>query len=1374
MEQSQLLRDPVSLETLEDPVTVPCCGQTFSRASLENWFDDEENNPNRCCPLCRESLIDRFDVHTAPSSVIIRNLLETENSSLENEAPRPLMSIPTIDITCIKSPNGLVLGKADMKTIAAKHGKKQYIIVAIDVSGSMQRIGAKQIDLAMEKLIDICFTNPNTVSASVLAYDHACPPAIQIDTTVKTRDEYKRRFFNEARRGGGTSFDAAFVPLLEEIERISKCPGSADEGSVIHVIFMTDGAGRYSTLDSTIQKLRCFPMKTMVHTCGFGDSFCTALLEKLHKAGTEEGQYRMADPSDNPDVLYQKLEYVFSACTNSVAQLSSLSISHSFSEENVLEIVHPSGWVLVKNIESLKSETGVDWIIQNKGIELDRFKIRCIEEQNLTESEQKLLSQEWFSLLVNRLAQDISLAQDPNTIIIHRALRLELLMRQCSALELYSLDNRLPQLKEMLRQMMMGKEVNALALKDLQHGSGGTKTRTIADSGTAVVTATTIQTKSLQIHDWIHTSCPRFGNDNNVNNDGELYQPQRDEHSIHLLIRQEDWEGVFYSAYHGHYSNVTSCNINEMSSIRTLEKFPRQCIRVNPLDIAIIRGHYKTANAILNAYPMICPNLHDDTLRDSCNRQGWTITLRSILNSGLIQRKIDINETWESLLAKFKLHLPKYATIAAEVPSKAASLPLRWQDHGYLVAAIQNKQTNAFETLKFLLERGWIDPLAELSILDSATSEVVEITTPFFIACEKGNANVVDLFLPTVMDRGALDWQNKRGTTALWIACCNGHQDIVMMLLASQANVNVCNAKGDSALVACVEKNQVEIARILLAANIDIFAHNRNRDNVFILCCRKNLAGMLRLLLNAAERLGEAWKVKALTDYAEIDGFSPVFAAVELNNVQALKVLAEFNADLYAMTEPDNAILPLATPAHLAAHYGCLDAIKALLDLGVPIGTIRDGFENTPLHIAVKRGHGSIIEFLLSPVVRSNVRAMNTDGQYPIQLASKETFDRYFVNKLVMYAHEALRSPAVRDSEVKLMDEFTQFGEALGVYTMADEFLDQGRTFLTAFILSGNVSFAANCIKRGASASTVDDYGMTPASWLAFMSRSGQSSSISSTFDVKRLNAFNGQFLESLCVSLENSNYDFQTTYRALTSAGETQDAAITIPFDLVEKAIGSASSSLSRVKCIGELRKIMPNVVQLEAQLRIISYFGQGKNDSTFLPSDYYLLFSLFYLTPEQSCPKYTNIVSSILNKLPDETCDEVYTYNAGLNTNGIESLIISGESMSWDSWSRENMFRGDWGGWSSKTTGILFILEHPHYLKDVTEFSRNGSSCKTYLYSSRDRKLKIDRFYRYGVTVLGQKNIRHNYLLSRTEALNDLTVKKSPIIIVLREIDE
>ncbi|MEE8312989.1 MAG: ankyrin repeat domain-containing protein, partial [Myxococcota bacterium] len=76
-------------------------------------------------------------------------------------------------------------------------------------------------------------------------------------------------------------------------------------------------------------------------------------------------------------------------------------------------------------------------------------------------------------------------------------------------------------------------------------------------------------------------------------------------------------------------------------------------------------------------------------------------------------------------------------------------------------------------------------------------------------------------------DRGASpDARSGKGNTPLMLAASRSHLDVVRVLLASEADVNLRNDRRGTALIFAVESRSPEIVRALLAAG----AKKRYRD----------------------------------------------------------------------------------------------------------------------------------------------------------------------------------------------------------------------------------------------------------------------------------------------------------------------------------------------------------------------------------------------------------------------------------------------------------------------------------------------------------------------------------------------------------------
>eukprot|EP01084_Bolivina_argentea_P232975 392509_1 len=82
---------PITFELFEDPISVPCCGKTFSRKALCDCFRNQINNRNTC-PLCNGDL-SSFDPNTAPSNKNILSFVEMIQSQRQLKEQLNILSV---------------------------------------------------------------------------------------------------------------------------------------------------------------------------------------------------------------------------------------------------------------------------------------------------------------------------------------------------------------------------------------------------------------------------------------------------------------------------------------------------------------------------------------------------------------------------------------------------------------------------------------------------------------------------------------------------------------------------------------------------------------------------------------------------------------------------------------------------------------------------------------------------------------------------------------------------------------------------------------------------------------------------------------------------------------------------------------------------------------------------------------------------------------------------------------------------------------------------------------------------------------------------------------------------------------------------------
>lgn len=233
------------------------------------------------------------------------------------------------------------------------------------------------------------------------------------------------------------------------------------------------------------------------------------------------------------------------------------------------------------------------------------------------------------------------------------------------------------------------------------------------------------------------------------------------------------------------------------------------------------------------------------------------------------------------------------------------------------------------------------------------------------------------------------------GSTALHLACKNGHHEIVKILLA-QENINViycysgenysdknatrflskhnfigATSSNDTALISAVKGGHIKIVETLLQnKNIGIDFKNFDGEAALHLAVVLGNIEIIRLLLAA-----EGGDVNIQT----LSGNTPLHVAASSANANVVNVLLEAGAN------PNMANESGFLPIHCAAKQGCLEVFNQLLEKCTNIH-IKTNEKYTLLHLAAKNGHVEIVKILLAAGLAINEK--NADGSTPLHLAT--------------------------------------------------------------------------------------------------------------------------------------------------------------------------------------------------------------------------------------------------------------------------------------------------------------------------------------------------------------------------------------------------
>ena len=1090
------LMDPFTLDWLEDPVTLPCCGRAVSRDSLKHW---QENS--NYCPCCKLGL-GNYSAVTAPKAI---NLVYLVEQAIAANLPKPVIKPieplkwnAKIHRLCNNnSINSTVIGRLELSTPDKKYNFKTLLIPVIDCSGSMSGSPFTQVKYSLHRIVDLIYNKTQIITNLVVYAD--LDEIVELNTNVPI--EHNKQIVEAQGIRGGTSFAAAFNGIVKVIEKHKNIP----EISSIVIIFLTDGedgvpkaerivnVGKFKTRLEAI-----WTKKYIVHSVGFGGSHDSDFLNALRKIGTVEGAYRYADPSENPDCLSGKIN-------------------------SLLDVIGETCAVPLKLLPYDKSPTVIAgendqyWLnLTGKNMmDTPEFKISVNNEEPIVvqgeyaedENDPKIWEL-WYTYLIDQIANELLILSNQKEDTLDKQLHCELLEQRSRAI-LCRIDGtsanavRLDKLMETLKTIKTGGQVNVLKLNDLKYeGQYATKmsynppsTITLPGSSNLYIAPTSMYVKkvweviersnikrcsakddskeflkvlgrynSKDLRQWIIDNVKAIGN-------------QTDDQGSNMLMVA---------------SSLGRCAaIEELLKASIFDVNYTNNDGYNALDLAILYGYWHSAGMLFKAGAR--PTQLGDMLLRTCLSNKYFNTGSFLVENKLVVVTDDMidnapaNDVISWLSARSNKEIPVETAILKgmyEVVEKKLDTitTISWKTY---LSIFTNPTADHHRVVELLLKNKKADADEQIEIMDENEKGW---TFPLFNACEKGQLSMFKLLIK--YSKQSIDRQNHKGTTMLWIACCNRHTDIVGELLNMKANPNIGNLKGDSPLIPSCQKGNDTIVDMLLEAGARLDVYNKNRDGPILICCRTGQAKILEKLFKtlSPEALKETLKV-----YAEIDGFAPLLAATELDKVECIKVCLKYGAPIEQRCEDNNKMIPGGTSLHLACYYGRQAATRCLVEEGADITSQTTVYRHTPIHLAIKNKHINAVRYLLTlPNIRDCMELTDSDGRIPSYYAKAEgnesMLDEFFTNKLSMYMGKLLH--AEPEMEKRCCDVMLKYGQSLGAYEFNEitkTNINDGASVLSYALLNGNYRLLESLQQMNANFTKVDDHGVSPAFWAEYL-----------------------------------------------------------------------------------------------------------------------------------------------------------------------------------------------------------------------------------------------------------------------------------------------
>eukprot|EP01084_Bolivina_argentea_P002250 4158_1 len=357
---------PITLELFEDPITVPCCGKTFSRNPLHSYLT---NKQDKKCPLCNGDL-SNFDARTVQTNrnllsfvelmknqQIVKQQLEEKQNAQKQETKEQEWSLNLYKICCDMQflclcgahfpcrenrkvhianaisghhkPNGSHIISRSKNEEKKNNDGELYIpiaefrlnlcnssfklssslfIMVVDKSGSMSGSPWRQVQTALIHIMGITKSHSHLIKTEIITYSSYAQILIA-PTTNSIKNMYA---------GGGTNFQNAFKKIDEIIQKYKHMNN-------VTVCFLTDGCDTSGPTNQqlilTFQKItqnyeKILPnMHLIVHTIGFSAGCDKQFLEELRT--DDGGTFRYAEPGDRDDELCNKLKSLFQQISRS-------------------------------------------------------------------------------------------------------------------------------------------------------------------------------------------------------------------------------------------------------------------------------------------------------------------------------------------------------------------------------------------------------------------------------------------------------------------------------------------------------------------------------------------------------------------------------------------------------------------------------------------------------------------------------------------------------------------------------------------------------------------------------------------------------------------------------------------------------------------------------------------------------------------------------------------------------------------------------------------------------------------------------------------------------------------------------------------------
>lgn len=220
-------------------------------------------------------------------------------------------------------------------------------------------------------------------------------------------------------------------------------------------------------------------------------------------------------------------------------------------------------------------------------------------------------------------------------------------------------------------------------------------------------------------------------------------------------------------------------------------------------------------------------------------------------------------------------------------------------------------------------------------------------------------------------------------SSALWIACSGGHEDVAVLLLDEGADLEARGPDGCTPLLVACREGHFELVEKLIGRGANVNATASDGSNALWVACEKGHYDVVETLLEATARSDTGRGAMALVNGGGGgNGIPPLVICAERGFSELAALLLEHDATV------DAADAFGASALWVACQQGYSEMVELLVSRGGANVNVVDADGISPLSVASECGHSAIVAYLLDH--GADVEAVDRAGATALLVAAKE------------------------------------------------------------------------------------------------------------------------------------------------------------------------------------------------------------------------------------------------------------------------------------------------------------------------------------------------------------------------------------------------